>query len=197
MTSLTAFWITCVIHSLGCSGVVLLGVPGIQHKEFWAFICIEMCSKFAGFSSLHTASGLARKIIWPLHWWLHHSTVILHVLMSDMGVKVLILWKLRGKIMLLCTCAHTLEMYWIDLYMELMVSSIVSMQINMIGLWLHKLLQNVPEGCWVTEALWACWHCSCLPLTSLTRKLQEFLEWRSDVTKKFSFQPLFANSGEK
>lgn len=46
---------------------------------------------------LITASGPARKISWPLHWWLHHSTVILHVLVSDMGVKVLILWKLSQK----------------------------------------------------------------------------------------------------
>lgn len=65
-----------------------------KQKEFWAFICIEMCSKSAGFSSLHTASGLARKVSSPLHWWLHHNVVILHVVMSDMAVKMLIPWKL-------------------------------------------------------------------------------------------------------
>lgn len=49
-----------------------------------------------------------------------------------------------------CTCAHTLEMYWVDEYMKLMVSSILAMHINMTGQW---LLQNVAVGCWVTEAL--------------------------------------------
>lgn len=45
----------------------------------------------------------------------------------------------------------------------------------MIELWLHKLLQNVTEGCWVTGLFWVCWHCSCLPLSFWQEISKNFL----------------------
>lgn len=76
-----------------------------------------MCSKSACFSSLHKASRLARKISWLLHWWLHHNGVILDVLMRDMAMKVLILWKLSQRkdnaALFLCTYSGNLLNWYI------------------------------------------------------------------------------------